>query len=153
MNSPPEHSNGKVAIITGSSQGIGAGLTKAYRQRGFAVIATARSIELSEDAGIVAVQGDIADPDTAQRIVDTAIERFGRIDTLINNAGIYIGKSFTDYTIEDFNALIAVNLPASFTSRRERSDTCSTPVAGTWSTSRRASSSRPIAVGRRLWPS
>jgi NAD(P)-dependent dehydrogenase (short-subunit alcohol dehydrogenase family) len=114
MNSPPEHSNGQVAIITGASQGIGAGLAKAYRQRGFAVIATARSIEPSEDAGIVAVQGNIADPDTAQRIVDTAIERFGRIDTLINNAGIYIGKSFTDYTVEDFNALIAVNLAGFF---------------------------------------
>ena len=60
--------------------------------------------------GIVAVEGDIADPDTAQRIVDAAIERFGRIDTLINNAGIYIGKPFTEYTLEDLNALIAVNL-------------------------------------------
>ena len=94
----------------GASRGIGAGLTKAYRERGFAVIVTARSIEPSEDAGIVAVEGDIADADTAQRIVDTAIERFGRIDTLINNAGVYIGKPFTDYTVEDLNALIAVNL-------------------------------------------
>ena len=104
MNSPPEHNNGKVAIITGASQGIGAGLTKAYRERGYAVIVSARSIGPSEDSGIVAVEGDIADPDTAQRIVDAAIERFGRIDTLINNAGIYIGKPFTDYTLQDFNA-------------------------------------------------
>jgi NAD(P)-dependent dehydrogenase (short-subunit alcohol dehydrogenase family) len=114
MNSPREHNNGKVAIITGASQGIGAGLTRAYRERGYAVIVTARSIGPSEDAGIVAVEGDIADPDTAQRIVDAAIERFGRIDTLINNAGIYIGKPFTDYTFEDFNALIAVNLAGFF---------------------------------------
>jgi NAD(P)-dependent dehydrogenase (short-subunit alcohol dehydrogenase family) len=114
MNESPEHDKGKVAIITGASQGIGAELTKAYRERGFAVIVTARSIGPSEDAGIVAVEGDIADPDTAQRIVDTAIERFGRIDTLINNAGIYIGKPFTDYTVEDLNALVAVNLVGFF---------------------------------------
>ena len=114
MSSPPEHNNRKVAIITGASQGIGAGLTKAYRELGYAVIATARSIGPSEDSGIVTVGGDIADPDTAQRIVDASIERFGRIDTLINNAGIYIGKPFTDYTLEDFNALIAVNLAGFF---------------------------------------
>jgi NAD(P)-dependent dehydrogenase (short-subunit alcohol dehydrogenase family) len=104
----------KVAIITGASQGIGAGLTKAYRERGYAVIVTARSIVQSEDAGIVAVEGDIADPDTAQRIVDTAVERFGRIDTLINNAGLYIGKPFTEYTLADFNAIVAVNLAGFF---------------------------------------
>jgi NAD(P)-dependent dehydrogenase (short-subunit alcohol dehydrogenase family) len=114
VNLPREYNDAKVAIITGASQGIGAGLTKAYRERGYAVIATARSIAPSEDSGIVAVEGDIADPDTAQRIVDAAIERFGRIDTLINNAGLYIGKPFTHYTIEDFNALIAVNLAGFF---------------------------------------
>ena len=114
MNSPPEHDNEKVAIITGASQGIGAGLTTAYRELGYAVIATARSIGPSQDSGIVTVEGDIADPDTARRIVDTAIERFGRIDTLINNAGIYIGKPFTDYTLEDFDALIAINLAGFF---------------------------------------
>jgi NAD(P)-dependent dehydrogenase (short-subunit alcohol dehydrogenase family) len=104
----------KVAIVTGGSRGIGAGLTRAYRELGYAVVATALSIEPSEDAGIVAVAGDIANPDTSQRVVDEAIERFGRIDTLINNAGIYIGKPFTDYTLEDFNALIAVNLAGFF---------------------------------------
>ena len=110
----PEGSGEKVAIITGASQGIGAGLTTAYRQLGYAVVATARSMEPSEDAGIVTVAGDIADPDTAQRVVEEAVERFGRIDTLINNAGSYIGKPFTDYTLEDFNALIAVNLAGFF---------------------------------------
>jgi NAD(P)-dependent dehydrogenase (short-subunit alcohol dehydrogenase family) len=107
-------SNQKVAIITGASQGIGAGLARAYRERGYAVIAAARSIGTSEDPGIVTVEGDIADPDTAQRIVEAAVERFGRIDTLINNAGIYIGKPFTEYTLEDFNALIAVNVAGFF---------------------------------------
>ncbi|HTA14008.1 MAG TPA: SDR family oxidoreductase [Solirubrobacteraceae bacterium] len=114
MISPSERDNGKVAIITGASQGIGAGLSKAYRERGYAVIVTARSIGQSEDSGIVALEGDIADPDTAQRVVDAAIEHFGRIDTLINNAGLYIGKPFTEYTLEDFNALIAVNLVGFF---------------------------------------
>ena len=114
MIPPPEHDNEKVAIITGASQGIGAGLTRAYRELGYVVIATALSIGPSEDSGIVTVGGDIADPDTAQRVVGEAVERFGRIDTLINNAGIYIGKPFTDYTLEDFNALVAVNLAGFF---------------------------------------
>jgi NAD(P)-dependent dehydrogenase (short-subunit alcohol dehydrogenase family) len=109
----PKHEE-KVAIVTGASQGIGAGLARAYRERGYAVIAAARSIGASEDPGVVTVEGDIADPDTAQHIVETAVEHFGRIDTLINNAGIYIGKPFTEYTLEDFNALIAVNLAGFF---------------------------------------
>jgi NAD(P)-dependent dehydrogenase (short-subunit alcohol dehydrogenase family) len=96
MIPPPEHEE-KVAIVTGASQGIGAGLARAYRERGYAVIAAARSIGTSEDPGVVTVEGDIADPDTAQRIVEAAVEHFGRIDTLINNAGIYIGKPFTEY--------------------------------------------------------
>ena len=114
MIPPTEPTEERVAIITGASRGIGAGLVRAYRERGYAVIAAARSIATSEDPGVVTVEGDIADPDTARRIVSEAIERYGRIDTLINNAGIYIGKPFTDYTLEDFNALIAVNLAGFF---------------------------------------
>ncbi len=114
MIPPPAHSDEKVAIVTGASQGIGAGIARAYRELGYSVIATARSIESPADSGIVAVPGDIADPDTAQRIVDEAVKRFGHIDTLINNAGIFIGKPFTDYTLEDFNAVIAVNLAGFF---------------------------------------
>jgi NAD(P)-dependent dehydrogenase (short-subunit alcohol dehydrogenase family) len=110
MITPPEHDEQRVAIITGASQGIGAALAKAYRERGYVVIATARSIGPSQDPSLVTIAGDIADPDTAQRVVDETVERFGHIDTLINNAGIYIGKPFTDYTLQDFNALIAVNL-------------------------------------------
>jgi NAD(P)-dependent dehydrogenase (short-subunit alcohol dehydrogenase family) len=114
MTAPPEHDNQRVAIITGASQGIGAGLAKAYRELGYAVIANALSIEQSDDAGLVAIAGDVAEHETAERIVGEALARFGRIDTLINNAGIYIGKPFTDYTLEDFNALIAVNVMGFF---------------------------------------
>jgi NAD(P)-dependent dehydrogenase (short-subunit alcohol dehydrogenase family) len=103
----------KVAIVTGASQGIGEGIARAYRELGYGVVATARSIA-SKDLGTVAVQGDIADPDTAERVVQAALTRFGRIDTLINNAGIFIGKPFTDYTLEDFTALVAVNLAGFF---------------------------------------
>jgi NAD(P)-dependent dehydrogenase (short-subunit alcohol dehydrogenase family) len=110
----PVESDRKVAIVTGGSQGIGAGIVSAYRQLGYAVVSTSRSIARSADPGIVTVQGDIADPDTAGRVVDEALERFGRIDTLINNAGIYIGKPFTEYTLDDFNAVVAVNLGGFF---------------------------------------
>ncbi len=104
----------KVAIITGASQGIGAGLASAFRQAGYAVVATARSMPPSEDPDLLTVSGDITDPQTSELIVSQALERFGRIDSLINNAGIYIGKPFTDYTIEDFTAITAVNLAGFF---------------------------------------
>ena len=104
----------KVAIITGASQGIGAELVKAYRQRGYRVVATARSIRQSDDADVLAVAGDIADPDTARRVVAAAVEKFGRVDALVNNAGIFIAKPFTGYTAEDFNTKIGVNLAGFF---------------------------------------
>ena len=104
----------KVAIITGASQGIGAGLVKAYRDRGYRVVATSRNIKPTNDQDVVAVAGDIADPKTAEDVVGTAITRFGRVDTLVNNAGIFIGKPFTEYTAEDFNAKIATNVAGFF---------------------------------------
>jgi NAD(P)-dependent dehydrogenase (short-subunit alcohol dehydrogenase family) len=104
----------KVAIVTGASQGIGAGLAAAFVRGGYGIVATSRSIHPSEEPNVVTVQGDIADAETAQRIVDQALGRFGRIDTLINNAGIFISKSFTDYTSEDFAAITAVNLTGFF---------------------------------------
>jgi NAD(P)-dependent dehydrogenase (short-subunit alcohol dehydrogenase family) len=114
MTRAPGSGRHGVAIITGASQGIGAGLTRAYRELGYTVIVTARSIGPSADSGIVPVAGDIADPQTARRVVEQAVERFGRIDTLINNAGIFIAKPFTEYTVEDFDAVIAVNLAGFF---------------------------------------
>jgi NAD(P)-dependent dehydrogenase (short-subunit alcohol dehydrogenase family) len=104
----------KVAIITGASQGIGAGLVKAYRDRGYRVVATSRSIKPTNDQDVVAVAGDISDPKTAAEVVDTAIARFGRVDTLVNNAGIFIGKPFIEYTEEDFSAKIATNVAGFF---------------------------------------
>jgi NAD(P)-dependent dehydrogenase (short-subunit alcohol dehydrogenase family) len=105
-----------VAIITGASHGIGAGLVAGYRQAGYAVVGVALSPPSSDgdDHEWVAIAGDIADVDTARRAVDAAVDRFGRIDTLINNAGIYIGKPFTDYTLEDYVAITAVNLTGFF---------------------------------------
>jgi NAD(P)-dependent dehydrogenase (short-subunit alcohol dehydrogenase family) len=104
----------KVAIITGASQGIGEGLVRAYRDRNYRVVANSRSIKPSTDPDIVTVAGDIADPKTAERIVSAAIERFGRIDTLVNNAGIFVAKPFTDYTDEDFASVLAVNVGSFF---------------------------------------
>ena len=104
----------KVAIITGASQGIGEALVKGYRDRNFRVVATSRSIKPSSDPDILAVAGDIADPKTAERVVFKALERFGRIDTLVNNAGIFIAKPFTDYTDEDYANVLSINLSGFF---------------------------------------
>ncbi len=104
----------KVVIITGASQGIGAELVKGYRDRNYRVVANSRSIKPSSDPDILAVAGDVADPKTAERIVTQAIERFGRIDSLVNNAGIFVAKPFTSYTDEDYASIIAINLGSFF---------------------------------------
>jgi NAD(P)-dependent dehydrogenase (short-subunit alcohol dehydrogenase family) len=104
----------KVAIITGGSQGIGAGLVTGYRGHGWAVVASARTISPSEDPDLLTVAGDITDPATADRIADAALDRFGRIDTLVNNAGVYISKPFTDYTAADYARITGVNLAGFF---------------------------------------
>jgi len=104
----------RVAIITGASQGIGAGLVAGYRKRGYSVVATARSIASSNDEHVLAVAGDIRDRATAQKVVAAAKERFGRVDTLVNNAGIFIAKPFSEYTQEDFDAATATNVTGVF---------------------------------------
>lgn len=104
----------KVVVITGASQGIGAGLVEGFRNRNYRVVANSRAIKPSSDAGVLAVAGDAGDPATAERIVSQALDRFGRIDTLINNAGVFIAKPFTDYTDEDYGAVLAVNLNGFF---------------------------------------
>jgi NAD(P)-dependent dehydrogenase (short-subunit alcohol dehydrogenase family) len=104
----------KVAVITGASQGIGEALVTAYRKLGYAVVANSRTIGDSDDPMVMTVPGDIAVPGVGQRIVDAAIDRFGRIDTVVNNAGIFIAKPFTEYTDEDYDAITGVNLRGFF---------------------------------------
>jgi NAD(P)-dependent dehydrogenase (short-subunit alcohol dehydrogenase family) len=103
-----------VVVITGGSQGIGAGLVAAYRERGWAVVATSRTIKPSQDPDVLTVAGDVAEQATAGRIVSEAIGRFGRIDTLINNAGVFLAKPFTDYTTDDYATVAGVNLTGFF---------------------------------------
>jgi NAD(P)-dependent dehydrogenase (short-subunit alcohol dehydrogenase family) len=104
----------KVAVITGGSQGIGAGLVAGYRERGYSVVANARAIKPSDDPDVVTVEGDISEPSTADHIIDAALEHSGRIDTLVNNAGVYISKPFMDYTAKDYDLVVSVNLTGFF---------------------------------------
>lgn len=104
----------KVALITGGSQGIGAGLVEGYRRLGYAVVANSRTIAPSDDQDLVTVAGDISDPAIADAVVTAALNSFGRVDTLVNNAGIFIAKPFLDYTIEDFDTALSVNLGGFF---------------------------------------
>jgi NAD(P)-dependent dehydrogenase (short-subunit alcohol dehydrogenase family) len=104
----------KTAIVTGASQGIGAGLVEAFLERDYNVVANSRHITranpFAASANVELVDGDIGDPKTAAKIVDAALSRFGRVDVLVNNAGIFIPKPFTEYTTEDFNALVSTTL-------------------------------------------
>ncbi len=104
----------KVAVVTGASQGIGAALVESYRKLGYAVVANSRSITPSGDAEILAVPGDIADPAVGARVVEQALATFGRVDTLVNNAGLFVAKPFTDYTGADFDTVTGVNLRGFF---------------------------------------
>ena len=113
MTPPPPESR-KVTIVTGASRGIGEGIAAAFLRAGYAVVATSRSIHPSGESDFLTVPGDIAEAETAQCVVDLALDRFGRIDTLINNAGLFIGKAFTDYTLDEYAAVTAVNLTGFF---------------------------------------
>jgi NAD(P)-dependent dehydrogenase (short-subunit alcohol dehydrogenase family) len=107
-------SNQKLVIVTGASQGIGAGVAQSFLDRDYNVVANSRNIAkanpFAASANVALVDGDIADPRTAAKIVDTAVSRFGRIDVLVNNAGIFIPKPFTEYTTEEFNTLVSTTL-------------------------------------------
>lgn len=104
----------KVAVITGASQGIGAGLVEGYRKHGYAVVATSRGIEPSQDPDLLTVRGDIADPATGEQVIAAAIDRFGRVDTLVNNAGVFVAKPFTEYSLQDYEHVIGVNVGGFF---------------------------------------
>src|SRR5258708_1488297 len=101
--------NRKTLIVTGASQGIGAAVANLFLDRGYNVVGNSRNIssknELQRSDNLAVVDGDIGQAATAARIVETAVKRFGRIDALVNNAGIFFAKPFTDYTVEDFRAL------------------------------------------------
>lgn len=106
----------KVAVITGASQGIGAGLVQGFVERGYKVIANSRSIQAGEigSGDVFGIPGDISDPEVAKRVISGAIERFGRVDTLVNNAGIFVSKPFIDYTPEEYRKVMSVNLDGFF---------------------------------------
>ncbi|MFE9926806.1 SDR family NAD(P)-dependent oxidoreductase [Streptomyces sp. NPDC005774] len=104
----------KVAVITGANGGIGSAIVTAYRGLGYAVAATSRSMPESEDPQVFAFSGDLVEPGAGERIVGAAMDRFGRIDTVVNSAGVYIGKPFTDYTDKDFDLIVGVNLRGFF---------------------------------------
>ena len=109
MNSPP-----KTVIVTGASQGIGAGIVKAFLARGYDVVGTARSATKSKEISafdhLALIDGDIGQLETAQKVAALALEKFGSIDAVVSNAGIFVVKPFTDYTTDDFHALISTNL-------------------------------------------
>ena len=104
----------KVAIITGASRGVGAGLAAAYRRRGWAVTASARTIRPSGDEDLLTVPGDVTEPAAAARVIDAALDRFGRIDTLVNNASVVISRPFTDYTTADFATVAGASIAGFF---------------------------------------
>jgi NAD(P)-dependent dehydrogenase (short-subunit alcohol dehydrogenase family) len=108
------NSSHKVAVITGASQGIGAGLVRGFLDRGYRVVANSRSIKPDNATDVLTVAGDIADPAVAKRVIDGAVETFGRVDTLVNNAGMFIAKPFTEYTESDFISKISLNLAGFF---------------------------------------
>jgi NAD(P)-dependent dehydrogenase (short-subunit alcohol dehydrogenase family) len=108
----------KTVIVTGASQGIGAAVANLFLDRGYNVVANSRRItqknELQRSDNVALVDGDIALPATAAKLVDTAVQRFGAVDALVNNAGIFMVKPFTQFTIDDFRALSATNLDGFF---------------------------------------
>jgi NAD(P)-dependent dehydrogenase (short-subunit alcohol dehydrogenase family) len=105
----------KVAIITGASQGIGEGLVRGYLARGHRVVANSRSIRPDAYEGdVLAVAGDITDPAVAERVVGGAVARFGRVDTLVNNAGVFVPGPFTEYTEDDYARVVSLNLGGFF---------------------------------------
>jgi NAD(P)-dependent dehydrogenase (short-subunit alcohol dehydrogenase family) len=104
----------KVVLITGGSQGIGASLVRAYRDRNYRVVATSRSIAPSTDPDLLTVAGDIGDPETGAAVVGRALEQFGRVDTLVNNAGVFLAGPFTHYTPEQYRSVVATNLGGFF---------------------------------------
>jgi NAD(P)-dependent dehydrogenase (short-subunit alcohol dehydrogenase family) len=104
----------KVAVITGASQGIGAGLVEAYLAKGYRVVTTSRSIQPSSNPDVLAIAGDIGDPATGPRVIEEALAKFGRVDTLVNNAGIFVASPFTGYSAQQYDDVVSTNLDGFF---------------------------------------
>jgi len=104
----------KVAVITGASQGIGAGLVEAFLDKGYRVVATSRSVKSNGNPDLMAIAGDIGDPATGPRVIEEALMQFGRVDTLVNNAGIFVASPFTKYTAEQYGDVVATNVDGFF---------------------------------------
>jgi NAD(P)-dependent dehydrogenase (short-subunit alcohol dehydrogenase family) len=104
----------KVAVVTGASRGLGEGIVNAFLERGYRVVATSRSIKPSSNPDLLTVAGDIGEPATGKRVIEEAVARFGRVDTLVNNAGIFIASAFTDYTEEQYRLKLRTNLDGFF---------------------------------------
>ncbi len=106
--------NKPTVVITGASRGIGLGLTQAYLREGYRVVANARRMSLEESDDLAIIEGDVAEPGTGEKLAQVAVERFGRLDVLINNAGIFVPKPFVDYSREDFERVVGTNLAGFF---------------------------------------
>lgn len=106
--------SGKVVIVTGASQGLGEGIARGYRERGWRVVGVSRSIAPADEPDWLTVAGDVGDPATAKAVAARTLDRFGRIDTLVNNAGVFIGEAFTDYSDEQYRQILATNLDGFF---------------------------------------
>ncbi len=106
--------SGKVVIVTGASQGLGAGIARGYRERGWRVVGVSRNIAYADQTDWLTVAGDVGDPATAEAVVARTLDRFGRIDTLVNNAGVFIGEAFTDYSDDQYRQILATNLDGFF---------------------------------------
>jgi NAD(P)-dependent dehydrogenase (short-subunit alcohol dehydrogenase family) len=118
MNSKSKMNSERVAIVTGASSGIGLGITQALLERGYHVVANSRTISrsaaLKAFASLIMVDGDISKKETATKVADAAVTRFGRVDLLVNSAGMYLSKPFSEYTPEDFDTMIATNVKGYF---------------------------------------
>jgi NAD(P)-dependent dehydrogenase (short-subunit alcohol dehydrogenase family) len=106
--------NKPTVVITGASRGIGLGLVQGYLREGYRVVANARRMSMEESDDLAIVEGDVAEPETGERLAQVAVERFGRLDVLINNAGIFVPKPFVDYTRADYERVMGTNLAGFF---------------------------------------
>ena len=142
----------KVVVVTGASQGIGAALVTAYADLGYAIVANSRSIAEQSTETLQTVAGDVGDPFVAREVVREAVRRFGRIDTLVNNAGIFVAKPFHDYTPEDYEAVKRTNVDGFFhVTQAAVTQMLAQERVGTSSTSpRRCSRTRPRRCPRCL---